>query len=276
MKNIIKINLLAVFLFIFLSLVIEDARDFSPTWLLLPISVPFLTGIVISLRQNKNKTYDYLATIILSGVFFSFVAVFFYKTIFLFVDYSFIKFFSNCDWLERNGPNMTTVLLILYFLGGLCGVVIKGMQQLYLPNLKYKINLNFSFLASFLIGAIGLLSVNTYYTFISIPSDGRWKFQLPVTTLFILIYLIIFFFVSKKILKNNKTNYLIWAYNIFLSLIFIGSIFRLWYSFQDIQWQYWKFVATFSYLVILGLGIICYIPLSFFLQKREKYKNRQA
>ncbi|MFA5360151.1 MAG: hypothetical protein WC349_04310 [Patescibacteria group bacterium] len=273
MKKLITFNSLAVFIFLLLSLNIDDIRAFSPDWIIISMLAPIAAGLITALIQNKNRSYDYLPAILAGSVFFSFVSVFFYNLILYLILNPSIHFSIHTSLLYRNGPDTTLTLAVAYLIGGLLGIAIKGVNQVFFPSKKFKLDLKISFLKSFLLGAIILLGTNIYYVLLSIPPDGRWKLEIPVTSFFIILYLAIFFLVSKKLTKNPQKNYLLWAYNTFLSLVFISNATAVQVAFQDVGWHYVRFIATAPYIIILGLGIICYILLVLYLSKESLFKK---
>lgn len=273
MKKLITFNSLAVFIFLLLSLNIDDIRAFSPDWIIISMLAPIAAGLITALIQNKNRSYDYLPAILAGSVFFSFVSVFFYNLILYFILNPSIHFSIHTSLLYRNGPDTTLTLAVAYLIGGLLGIAIKGVKQVFFPSKKFKLDLKISFLKSFLLGAIILLGTNIYYVSLSIPPDGRWKLEMPITSLFIVLYLAIFFFVSKKLIKNPEKNYFLWAYNAFLSLVFISNATAVRVAFQDVGWHYFRFIATAPYIIILGLGIICYILLVLYSGKESLLKK---
>lgn len=272
MKKLLIFNSLAVFIFLLLFLNIDNLLSYSVSWIVLAALTPVAAGLMSALSQNKNKSYEFLPAILAGSVFFSFVSVFFGKFILYFTSHINTFFFAYINPFSHDGLDITLMLLGAYIAGGLVGIAIRGINLIFLPKQKFKLNLNISFLKSFLLGAIILLVINIYYVSISIPPDGRWKFQIPVTSLFIALYLAVFFFVSKKVVKNPKTNYLLWVYNAFLSLTFITNAEAVQIHFQDVGWQYLRYISTAPYLVIFSLAIICYIPLALYLEKLRKNK----
>jgi len=269
MKKLITFNSLAIFIFLLLSLNIDDLRAFSPDWIIISMLTPIAAGLITALMRNKSRSYDYLPAILAGSVFFSFVSVFFYNLILYLTRNPSMPFSIHTSLLYRNGPDITLTLAVMYLMGGLLGVAIKGVNQVFLPKQKFRLNLDISFLKSFLLGAIILLAANIYYVLLSIPPDGRWKLEIPITSFFIILYLAIFFFISKKLIKNPEKNYLLWVYNIFLSLLFISNATAVRVAFQDVGWQYFRFIVTAPYIIIFGLGIICYVPLALYLEKNK-------
>jgi hypothetical protein len=267
MKKFIIFNSLVVFIFLLLFVNIEDVSSFSVNWIIIPMFIPIAAGLITALSQNKKRSYDYFPAILAGSIFFSLVSAFFYNLIIYFTWHPGIPFHIQATLLYSSGPNMIFGLAAMYFVGGLFGIAMKGVKQNFLQNKIFKLNLNISFLKSFLIGAVFLLAANIYYVLISIPPDWGWKFEIPVTSFFIVLYLVIFFFVSKKLIKNPENNYLLWAYNVFLSLVFLSNAIAVQVAFQNVNWQYWRYVSTAPYLVILGLGLICYISLALYLEK---------
>lgn len=272
MKKFTPYNLLAVFIFLMLFLNIDDITAFSINWIIAPMLMPIVAGLLSALLQNKDRSYSYMPSIIAGAIFFSFVSIFFWKLILYFVGQGDYSFFSYINPFSHAGLDLTLILLGAYMAGGLVGIAIRGVNLVFLPKQKFQIKFNISFLISFLLGSFILLTTNIYYVLISIPPDGRWKFQMPVTSLFIILYLAIFFLVSKKLIKNPKLNYWPWAYNALLSLAFISNARAVQIYFQDSRWQYLRYIPAAPYMVILGLGIIC-LPLALYLKRKANKES---
>jgi hypothetical protein len=274
MKKLIVLNSFAIFIFLLLFLNIDNIASFSVNWVALFMLVPIAAGLITVLKQKKDKSCDNFITVLAGSIFFSFVSIFFYKLILYFFSNPSIPFSISTSPLYQGGPDLAVILLVMYLLGGLLGIAAKGVNHIFFPKHKFRMNFNIPFLISFLIGAIILLGTNVYYVLASVPPDGRWKFELPATSLFIILYLAIFFFVSKKLIKNPKTNNFLWVYNTFLSLVFLGEAKAVEMYFQNESWPYWHYLSTAPYLVILGFGLICYIPIALYLEKiKTKFIN---
>lgn len=137
--------------------------------------------------------------------------------------------------------------------------------------------MNITFKKSLILSLVIIFSANIYYVMNSIPPDGRWKIQIPVTSFFIIIYSFLFTFISKKILKNPKNYYFMIVFNAVLSFLFISFATPIERQFQYADAFYvMQFIPTLPYIIILGLGIIFYIPAAMFWEKisnNKKYEN---
>lgn len=122
-------------------------------------------------------------------------------------------------------------------------------------------------ISSLILSAFILFGLNIYYVLDNIPPDGRWKFQIPATSLFIAFYLILFFIISKKSSINTIIGPLILSFNIILSIIFIFFAKKIEMVFQDVDLIYLRYISTASYIIILGMGIIAYKFLIIFFEK---------
>lgn len=272
MKKIISYNSLAIFIFLLLFLNIDDITAFSINWIIAPMLMPIVSGLLSALLQDKDRSYSYVPSILSGAIFFSFVSIFFWKLILYFIDKTDYSFLAYINPFNHDGLDLTLILLVAYMAGGLVGIAIRGANLVFLPTQKFHLHFNISFIISFLLGALTLLGVNIYYVLISIPPDGRWKFQIPVTSLFVILYLAIFFLVSKKLIKDPQLNHWPWAYNALLSLAFITNARAVQIYFQDSGWQYLRYVATAPYMVILSLGVVCF-PLALYLQRKAIKEN---
>ena len=124
-----------------------------------------------------------------------------------------------------------------------------------------------------ILNAFILLGVNAYYVMINIPPDGRWKFQIPITSLFIFVYLVLFFVANKKLLKNTVNYFFMIVFNIVLSIVFLSFAKKIEIIFQDVNLLYLKYIPVVSYIIIFGIGIISYILMSIFLKKEAINKK---
>jgi len=122
---------------------------------------------------------------------------------------------------------------------------------------------------SLILSAFILLGANTYYVMINIPPDGRWKLQIPITSFFILIYLVIFFIINKKLSKNIINYFSILIFNIILSIMFLLFAKKIEIFFQDVSLLYFNYIPLASYIIILGLGIVIYKLLITLLEKNK-------
>lgn len=122
--------------------------------------------------------------------------------------------------------------------------------------------------ASLILNAFILWGVNVYYVMINVPPDGRWKFQILITSLFVSIYLVLFFIISKKLLTNPKNYYFITAFNAILSVIFLIFAKEVEVKFQYTEQLYLGYIATAPYIIIFTLGIILYIPIIYLIHPR--------
>ena len=269
MKKIILFNSFAVIIFLLLFFNIDDLRAYSTGWIVLPMLVPIFAGAITVFKQDKEKSYAYLPLIIVGFIFFGLVSVVFYKLFSYFVG-DFNKYpFMSIGRLYRGGPDLSLVLCVMYVLGALLGIAISGVRQVFLPKWKFRFNFEISSLKSFIIGAIFLLVANVYYVFLSTPPDSRWKLEILITSLVIILYLVVFFIVNKKMLKNFEKNHLPLAYNVFLSLFFISNATTIRVAFQYVNSFYFRYIALSPYLIIFGLGILCYVFLILYVKKSK-------
>ncbi len=270
MKKLIILNSIAIFIAVLLFLNIDDLLSYSWGWGAILFFLPITAGILAALVQNKDRSYKYLPRIIIGAFMFSFLVIFLGKAYVYFGEnlnmplLTFFNPFKDADEMVGHFG-----LAGIYIFGGLIGIVIRGVNLIFLPKYKFQLNLNISFVKSFALSSFIILGANIYYVMNSIPPDGRWKFQIPVTSLFIVLYLLVFFFISKKLIKNSQINYSMWAYSAVLSLVFISCATSIQVKFQYVDSLYLRYIAAAPYMIVFSLGIICYIFLVLYLQREE-------
>jgi len=265
MKKFIILNLFTIILGFLLFLNIDRLFAYTFNWAAVFALFPVAAGALAALLQDENKCYKYLPKIIVSSLIFSFTTIFLVKLFVYFgdnINAQIFKYFNPFkDYDETLGH---FGLAGIYFLGGLIGIVVRGVNLVFFPLKKFKINLEISFLKSFILGAVFLLVANLYYVFIiGFPHHGRWKLELPVTSLFIAVYLLLFFFIAKKLIKYSKYNYFLWAYNLLLSFVFLSNVEAVRVFFQNEMYLYYSYIAVAPYIIIFGLGIVGFVALSF-------------
>lgn len=133
-------------------------------------------------------------------------------------------------------------------------------------NLKKSLVLNFAI----------LFLANVYEVFKNTPPDDRWKIQIPVTTIFILIYFILFVLINKK-MKNEKNYNFMLLFNIVLSIIFVSFSFTVQRPFMDVNsplntasFYVMNYIPIMNYVIIFGLGLLAYVPLLWLIQRKTK------
>jgi hypothetical protein len=264
MKKIVALNLFTIIIGFFLFLNIDNLLAYTWNWAPVFALLPLVAGALTVLLQDEDKSYKYLPKLILSSLIFSFVVIFLVKIFVYFgdnVNAPIFKYFNPFkDFDEILGH---FGLAGIYFLGGLIGLLVRGVNLVFFPERKFKINLEISFLKSFILGAFFLLAANAYSIFIHVPPDGRWKFELSVTSLFVAFYLALFFYVAKKLIKDSKYNYSIWAYNFLLSLVFLSNTEAIRVFFQGEMYLYYSYIAVAPYIIILGMGLFGFVILPF-------------
>jgi len=271
MKKLAILNLSAIILgflfFLNVDRLLAHSWNWAPVFGLLPV----VAGALAALLQDEDKSYKYLPKIIVSSLVFSFVTIFLVKLFVYFGDNVNATIFNYFNPFKDKDEILGHFGLAgIYFFGGLIGLAIRGVNLIFFTKRKFKINLEISFLKSFLLGSAFLLAANAYYIFISIPPDGRWKLEIPVTSLFVALYLLLFFGLGKKLISKPEHNYLIWAYNLLLSLVFLANAEAIRVFFQNDFDLYFKYIAFAPYAVILGLGLLGFIILTFIFTKPEK------
>lgn len=121
-----------------------------------------------------------------------------------------------------------------------------------------------------IIGLIVIFFANIYEVLINIPPDGRWKTQIPITSFFVIIYSILFTIISKKMLNNQKNYYFMVLFNVVLSGVFVIFAHDIQIKFQDATYFYiMQYIPTLQYIIILGLGILLYVPVLLLIKKQK-------
>ncbi len=111
-----------------------------------------------------------------------------------------------------------------------------------------------------LINAGIILAVNTLYVLNNVPSDGRWMFQIFITSSFFVLYLLILFF-AKMIVKGSNGHLFISFFNIVLMLIFVMFAKKIEAFFQYNDSLYIQYISMAPYIIFFGAGIFAYIIL---------------
>lgn len=112
------------------------------------------------------------------------------------------------------------------------------------------------------------LGINTYYVLSNVPPDGRWLFQLLLTSLFVALYLTLIYLIKNK--KFEKFNRQILIYIILNSLVFVFFAKNIEILFQYNNFFYIKYVAFAPYLIVLGVGVIMLAPIMSVITKNDK------
>lgn len=119
--------------------------------------------------------------------------------------------------------------------------------------------MNRKFKLSFVLSSIIILVANVFYVFSQVPPDGRWVTQLPVTSIFAIVYLAIIYFVAKQFKDGKQQNALILLLNLIVvfSFFLFGSSFE--YMFQNVNSFYISdYIAVMPYIIFYGVGILVY------------------
>lgn len=268
MKKIIILNLFAISIAVLLFINLDNLLALSWNWGRILALLPITAGALSALIQNRDRAYKYFPKILIGSIFFSFLTIFLVKLFVYFgenLNAPILKYFNPFKDADEMVGHLG--LALMYIFGGLIGVAAKGVNLVFLAKYKFRLNFNISFIRSFVFGSFIIFGANIYYVLNSIPPDGRWKLQIPVTGFFIILYLVGHLAISKKLIKNPRINYLSGAYNAILSLVFISCAASVQVSFQYVDWLYFRYIAIAPYLIIFGLGIVCYISLALCLQK---------
>lgn len=278
MKKIVTLNLFTIVIGFFLFLNIDNLLAYTWNWAPVFALFPVLAGALAVLLQDEDRSYKYLPKLIASSLIFSFAVIFLVKLFVYFGDnvnapiFNYFNLFKDFDEIVGHFG-----LAGIYFLGGLIGLLVRGVNLVFFPERKFKINLEISFLKSFILGAIFLLAANFYFVFaIGFPHHGRWKLELPVTSLFLALYLVLFYSYAKSQIKDSKYNYFIWVYNLLFSLVFLSNAEAVRVLFQHEMYLYFSYIAVAPYIVLLGLGLLGFIALSFIFKNvfiRPKIKT---
>jgi hypothetical protein len=122
-----------------------------------------------------------------------------------------------------------------------------------------------------ILSTIILSATNIYYVLSWVPPDGRWKVQVPVTSFLVLVYLALSFFVTKRLLKNTKKYYLMFLFNIVLSVVFLIFAKKIEVSLQYVDLMYiFQYISIAPYILIFGLGFVLYLFAVMFLDKKRE------
>jgi len=124
---------------------------------------------------------------------------------------------------------------------------------------------------TFILASAVMLLGNVFFVFNSVPPDGRWIVQLPVTTLFVGIYLVFLYFLTKKVqLSKNVQSILIYM-QLLLVFLFFSFGWKIRMFFQDIPSAYvYDFIPVFPYVLILSFGLIAYVLIALMATKRKR------
>ncbi|MFH1523053.1 MAG: hypothetical protein ABIE43_04530 [Patescibacteria group bacterium] len=132
-----------IYLISIIAIVIGSIFSINPYWfkflwgfqiLLIPLTV----GILMVLVQNEDKSYDYVAKLLIGATLTSF----FYTFVFLVIDYV-----KNSEYRINSLPDTIDIINISGFalplvciclFGGLIGLVIRGTGLLLSKNKKYE------------------------------------------------------------------------------------------------------------------------------------------
>ena len=127
-----------------------------------------------------------------------------------------------------------------------------------------------SFTKSILLSCVIIFCANIYLILTNTPPDGRWKIEISITSIFIIIYIVLFTEISRKLFKNKKGYHAIIIFNTLLSFVFLIFARKIQFAFQDYPSLYvLHLVPSHPYVVIFGLGLIIYIPVVLFLAKKQ-------
>lgn len=278
MRKFVILNILTIFLGFLLFLSIDRLLAYTWNWAPVFALLPVVAGALTVLLQDEDKSYKYLPKLITSSLIFSFAVIFLVKLFVYFgdnVNTPIFKYFNPFKDFDEMVGHLG--LAGIYFLGGLIGLLVRGVNLVFFPERKFRINLEISLLKSFILGAVFLLAANFYFVFaIGFPHHGRWKLELSVTNLFLAFYLVLFFSYAKRAIKDSKYNYIAWVYNLLLSLVFLSNAEAVRALFQDEMYLYYSYIAVGPYIVIFGLGLLSFIVLSFIFKNafvRPKLKT---
>lgn len=117
------------------------------------------------------------------------------------------------------------------------------------------------------------LGVNAYYVFGMVPPDGRWVFQLPLTSFFVMLYFILLYLVGKDGFENYKNIYIL-TYGVLQALVFIIFAHRIESAFQYVDQLYFRYVAIAPYLIIYGGGLALFALVMGFLKKVSAWESK--
>ena len=272
MKKLITLNLSTTIIGFLLFLNVDNLLAYTWNWAPVFALFPVLAGALAVLLQDEDRSYKYLPKLIASAFVFSLATIFLVKLFVYFGDnvnapiFDYFNPFKDFDEMVGH-----LGLAGIYFSGGLIGLVVRGVNLVFFPERKFKINLEISFLKSFALGAFFLLAANFYFVFaIGFPRHGRWKLELPVTSLFLALYLVLFFSYAKSQIKDSKYNYFIWVYNLLFSLVFLSNAEAVRVFFQDEMYLYFSYIAVAPYVLISAFLIRDKIKAAYIIKEIRK------
>ncbi|MCK5320806.1 DUF2807 domain-containing protein [Candidatus Parcubacteria bacterium] len=264
MKKLLKNSWLLIFNLI-ISLILAllprglDSRlfDLVPAILVVYIMLPFISGIILILIQNRNKSYEYLPSLLVGACLNNAVIVVVISLSEYFGHTQFYRhFFNFYDFIGFYLP-----LVVMSLIGGLIGLVIRGTSEQFkkYPNSKITWAFRKIFGSLFIsIGALGgLVSVAVFLVLFFNPSSS-WlnlvmvDFRLidvagvalyyllllsvlsiiliPLTFV-VILGLMLFFskkkFFNKKLFPRLIIYFFIWLVIFFLLSFYIKSQFEL-------------------------------------------------
>ena len=128
-----------------------------------------------------------------------------------------------------------------------------------------------SFIKSLIIGLLIIFGVNFYYIINNVVPN-RITLTLFVTSVFVGLYALFFSLISRKIL-SHKNNYFMILFNAILSLIFLSIYSKIQFYFQNEPFinyfLHLGYVPIAPYLFLIVFGILLYIPLILFLERKN-------
>ncbi len=125
---------------------------------------------------------------------------------------------------------------------------------------------------SLIIGSLIIFVANIIYVFLNVPPDGRWVSQLSITSIFTIAYILIVYFITKKITFDNKNQYFVILLHTIVAVSFfvIGSTIER--SFQNIDLFYIsQWVSIAPYIIIYSVGLVLYVAMSKIFQIKTSY-----
>jgi hypothetical protein len=228
--------------------------DFIPVFLIIYVALPFISGIILVLIQNRNRSYEYLPVLlvgaVLNNAFTETVAIIGEH----FAHFQLYRYFFNYyDFLGFYLP-----LVFLSLIGGLFGLVIRGASEQFkkCPNLIIASRKIFGSVFVGISALVGLVSLVVFLVLFFNPSSSwlnmimvdfrlidllgiLFYYLLLISVLLIILIPLIFLanwglkpllgkkFINKKI-ALRLIIYLVVFLTIFLLLaIYIGSEFNV-------------------------------------------------